>query len=262
MKTFLTIFSQIIFWFWNIAFLLIVYLGILPLVGIALATAVVNGEIETEFLLTLVGTIATPTICTIVGLIFLRKRPLELMRLFYGVEAPLFLLCLLRLFVLRELTPASNLIISTVFVCTIAFFSELIWGYSRNKLGLAWLQAIAHSLMLLVGLYEGLLLLFYAVPAAVVSLVGFFSFEWLKGLWSMVSQSPAILFSWLPMTLLFFGLSCTLFLGMPSALTALYVDSAQRIYRAFSSQYGRKRAFQVGLATISAWLVLFVSFYQ
>ncbi|MGL5877526.1 MAG: TIGR02921 family PEP-CTERM protein, partial [Xenococcaceae cyanobacterium] len=214
------------------------------------------------FLLTLVGTIATPTLCTIVGLVFLRKRPLELMRLFYGVEAPLFLLCLLRLFVLRELTPASNLILSTVFVCTIAFFSEVVWGYSRSKVSLAWLQAIAHSLMLLVGLYEGLLLLFYAVPAAVVSLVGFFSFEWLKGLWSMVSQSPGIFFSWLPLTLLFFGLSCTLFLGMPSALTALYVHSAQRIYRAFSYQHGRKRALQVGLATISAWLVLFVSFYQ
>jgi putative PEP-CTERM system integral membrane protein len=269
MKSFLTIFSQTIFWFWNIAFLLIVYAGIMPYVGFSLAAAVTNGEIEVEFLLTLIATIATPTICTIIGWKFLRKRPLELMRLFYGVEAPLLLLCVLRLFVLRELTPASNLILITVAVCTIAFLGEVIYGYSQNRKTVAWMQAIAHSLMVLVGLYEGLLLLFYAVPFASVCLFGlvailieFFSFRWLEGLWWSIVHNPIFLFTWLPLSFIFFCLSCALFLGMPSTLTALYIQSSRRIFKNFSSQYGRKRSTQVFLAVVSAWLVLFIAFYQ
>ena len=85
---------------------------------------------------------------------------LILMRLFYGVEAPLFLLCLIRLFVLRELTPASTQILGTVVVCVATFFLELLYGYATRHRPRAWLQMLAHSLMLLVGLYLGAVLMF------------------------------------------------------------------------------------------------------
>lgn len=249
-----------IFWIWNLTFLTIVYLGILPIVGIPLIEATFTGLIPVEFFLTLVGLIAVPTACTVVGAWRLRERPLELMRLFYGVEAPLFLLCLIRLFLLRELTPASNLILGTVVVCILAFSLELLRGYADSKKVLASLQLICHSFMLLVGVYVGVLLLFYAVPAAAALLQEFFKFGWLEALWWSLKYDGLTLLWWLPIFLVLFGFSSTLFLAMPSALAALYIHSGYRILRAFGSQYGRNRAIVGAIASLTAWVVVFASF--
>ena len=119
---------QTIFWLWNLTFLSIVYLGILPLLAGSLIVATIDGIIPLEFCLTMAATIAVPTVCTFIGS-RLRKQPLQLMRLFYGVEAPLFLLCLIRLFLLRELTPASSQIIATIVLCIAAFLVEILYGY-------------------------------------------------------------------------------------------------------------------------------------
>jgi putative PEP-CTERM system integral membrane protein len=240
-----------IFWLWNVTFLYIVYGAVLPFIGILLIPGVLAGEIETEFLLALLGMVAVPTICTWIGVWKFRQRPLELMRLFYGIEAPFFLLFIIRLFVLRELTPASNLVLGTAIACFCAFFVELLWGYqgqqTNPKLRLfSWVQVAAHSLMLLVGLYVGVLLLFYAVPSAAVLIVGFFSFTWVQ----------YIVFA--PVFLIFFFVTGTLFLAMPSALAALYVHSGQRILRAFSSQYGRNLTATISLGVITAWIALFM----
>jgi putative PEP-CTERM system integral membrane protein len=251
-----------IFWLWNLAFLTVVWMGILPVVGVPLIEATFAGEIPFEFFLTLVALIAVPTICTGLGAWRFRKQPRELMRLFYGVEAPLFLLCLLRLFLLRELTPASGLILGTVAVSILAFGMELFRGYVENKPAIAWLQAATHTLMLLVGIYAGVLLLFYAVPLAAVLLQQFFSFQWVEPLWWAIRHDGLTAFWWVPIFLILFGFTSTLFLAMPSALAALYIHSGQRILRTFAGQYGRIRATQVALAVVSAWLVLFLSFGQ
>lgn len=283
MKTALHDLFKLIFWLWNLVFLGVVYLGILPWIGIPLILATISGQIELEFSLTLFGLIAVPTFSTLLGLWKFRKNSLDLLRLFYGIEAPLFLLLTLRFFVLRELTPASSLILGTMLLSIGAFFVELGWGYlgnrnHRNSSQLAFLQLAAHSLMLFVGLYAGLLLLYYAVPTAVVLLQGllysivsaavflfqeFFSFAWVQNLGSLLIYgllegiSNLII---LAIGLLLFGGTATLFLGMPSALTALYIYSGQRILRAFSSQYGRQRTALVSLGIITIWMTLFISF--
>jgi putative PEP-CTERM system integral membrane protein len=259
LKTLLHTTSHAIFWLWNLTFLLVVYFGILPLIGGDLVVAILSGEIEPEFLLPLVGLIAVPTVCTLIGWWRLRRQPLELMRLFYGVEAPLFALCLVRLFLLRELTPASTLILGTAVACMLAFFLEVLHGYAEREQKLAWLQLFAHSLMLLVGVFTGLLLLFYALPTAAVLVRQFFSFDWVYELWSILQYDPSFAV-WGVLALLLYGFSCTLFLGMPSALAALYVQSGYRIINKFASQYGKKTTFQGTVAVISVWMILFISF--
>lgn len=107
MKSALRLLFQSIFWLWNLTFLVVVYLGILPIVGIPLIAATFSGQVPLDFCLSLVALIAIPTASTIIGW-RMRRDPVKLMRLFYGVEAPFFLLCLLRLFVIREVTPASS----------------------------------------------------------------------------------------------------------------------------------------------------------
>ncbi|WP_026785919.1 TIGR02921 family PEP-CTERM protein [Planktothrix rubescens] len=262
-KTLHTLFG-LIFWLWNITFLTVVYIWILPFLAIFLVLATFAGEIELEFTLTILALIAIPTVCVIIANRHFRQRPVELIRLFYGVEAPLFLFCLVRLFILREMTPASRFVLSTILICITAFFIELVWGYlgqKEHKISriLSGIQLAVHSLMLLVGFYLGIILLYYAVPAAVVMLRQFFSFQWLEYLWWDLTHN--FLLGFAVMTILCAG-TATLFLGMPSALVALYVHSGQRILGKFSAQYGRTRTVQISLGVVTLWTVLLISFLR
>lgn len=253
---------KLIFWVWNATFLGIVYLWILPFVAVFLVTATLRGEIDLEFTLTVLALIGVPSVSTFIAGRYFRQRPVELIRLFYGVEAPLFLFCLVRLFIFRELTPASRLVLSTILICIAAFFVELLWGYlghKHNKLSrfLSGIQLATHSLMLFTGFYVGVFLFYYAVPLAVILLRGFFSFEWLTELsWSLTHD---FLLSFLILTIFFAG-TATLFLGMPSAFVALYIHSGQRILRNFSAQYGRIRTAQISLGVVTLWIVLLINF--
>ena len=248
-----------IFWLWNLTFLLVVYTGILPVIAPPLITSTFTGQIPIEFFFTFVGIIAVPSICILIGALRFSNQPVQLMRLFYGVEAPLFLLLLIRLFLLRELTPASALIIGTVVVCIAAFCIELLYGYAYRHRAAAWLQMTAHSLMLLVGLYIGAVLMFYAVPTLAVLLREFFSFKWVGWLPYLFTLDAI----WaIPALLVLFVFTSTLFVAMPSALAALYVLSGRQMLRAFGSQYGRNRALVGAGAVVTAWIVIFISLQQ
>lgn len=258
MKKFVNILSHLIFWGWNLTFITLVYLGILPYIGIELLQAIFNGEIQAEFLIPMLGLLVIPVISTLIGAIFLLKRPLELLRLFYGVEAPLILLSIIRLFGLRELTPPSLFVLCTFVVCIFAFSIEIFKGYQQQRSVLAWGQMLAHSLMPIVGLYVGILTLFFAIPTAGWMFAAFFSFGWLRDLISMLQYSPGSTIFWGLVFMFFFASSLTLFLGIPSVFTALYLKSAGIISKAFASQYGKNRAIQVFLGVLTAWIVIFV----
>ncbi|NER38735.1 MAG: TIGR02921 family PEP-CTERM protein [Oscillatoria sp. SIO1A7] len=262
MKTILYGLFQAIFWIWNLTFLVFVYLGILPYVGIPLIWATFDGLIPFQFFLTFAGLIAVPSICTLLALRKLRENPAQLVRLFYGVEAPLFLLLSIRLFVLRELTPASGFLIGTVLLCIFTFGLELFYGYAQNNRAIARWQLLAHSLILLIGIYGGCVLLFYTIPTSLVFLVAFFSFEWLRPLLQMLTSDPSLLFSWLPITFFLFALTSSLFLVMPFAVIGFYISSGRKIWRAFAAQFGRNKAWLGSVATATAWLLVFLSLQQ
>lgn len=286
---------HIIFWSWNLTFLSIVYLGILPIIAGPLIMATIDGLIPLEFALTMAATIAVPTVCTVIGASRFSKQPLQLMRWFYGVEAPLFLLCLVRLFLLRELTPASSLIIGTIALCIGAFFVEMLYGYlgrrenventsdaqsSHNQqphflswLGekrSAWLQLGCHSLMLVVGIWAATLLMYYALPVGLFTVYGFFTlvieffkFTWVSSfldtfkyggwLWGLI---------WIPLSFILFGLSCSLFVVMPSLYGFLYIHSGRKIWQNFAAQYGKNQAIIGSLGVIAAWLAIFAALQQ
>ncbi|MEG4115268.1 MULTISPECIES: TIGR02921 family PEP-CTERM protein [unclassified Microcoleus] len=286
---------QAIFWIWNLTFLSIVYLGILPIIGGPLIKATIDGTIPLEFSLTMAATIAVPTVCTVIGARRFSKQPLQLMRWFYGVEAPLFLLCLLRLFLLRELTPASSQIIATIALCIAAFSVEMLYGYlgkrenvqnifdsqnSHNKqprifrlIGekrSAWLQLGCHSLMVVVGTWAATLLLYYAVPVALYTLYGllfvviqFFKFTWVSQFLEMFKYGAwASALIWIPLSFILFGLTCSLFVVMPSLYGFLYIHSGRKIWQSFAAQYGKNKALIGSLGVIAAWLAIFSALQQ
>ncbi len=253
-----------IFWFCNITFLLVFFVGILPEnASHILKAALSNSPSERELFITLAVPTVISIICTVLGLWRLRKQPLQLIHLFYGVEAPLFLLCILFFFLrqvlrlrLPELTPASALILGTVVVCIVAFYLELLYGYAKRHQEIAWLQMIAHSLMPGVGVYLGLLLLFYAAPAAVFLLFYFFQFQWVRE-FSYIWTSGKW---WMPVSFMLFCVSVVLSLFMPWILASYYIQSGQRILLAFAAEYGRNRTVIASGAVVTAWMILCLSF--
>jgi len=261
---------QAIFWGWNLIFLSIVGFGITPFIGIALIIAAFEGTVSFDFALTFLALVAVPTACTIYGAKYLRNQPKELMRWFYGVEAPLVTWCLVRLFIIRELTFASTLILGTLLVCVVAFAIEVLGGYQAERKIFSWVQMITHTLMLFTGIYLGTVLLFYAIPVAGYILAGlfgfviwFFSFDWIGGLWQSSSFGDWLFFSiWGLLSFVLFCFSITLFVGMPFVLTNLYINSGKKILRAFSQQHGKQKAVLLGISVVGTWLIMFNLFNQ
>jgi putative PEP-CTERM system integral membrane protein len=267
MKTLLNKIFHAIFWIANITFLLVACVGIWPEYWAKrnLLKDTLDGQMEGQWLTTLVSLIAISTIFTVLGLRRLRKQPLQLIRLFYGVEAPLSILCLSRLFFgyglrfrLPEFTPTSALMLGTLAICIVAFYLEVMYGYAERHRAIAWLQMIVHSLMPGIGIYVGVLLLFYAVPTAAFLAIAFFKFQWVGYFWEMWSWNGWRW--WYPVAFLLFWFSTILFIFMPSILASYYIQSGHRILSAFASQYGRTRAVVCSVAVVTAWALVCISF--
>lgn len=283
LKTIKLLLSRIIqpvFWSWNLIFISVVYFGLLPYIGIPLIEATLDGDIAFDFCLAFITLITVPVACSYIGARYLRTQPQKLMRWFYGVEAPIFVWCLVRLFLIRELTLASTLVLGTLLLCIFAYGAEVLdvfKDYQHHKL-FSGLQIIVHALILLMGLYGGLVLLFYVVPAACSLIVGiiavtivgiksfilwFFAFKWIAEFWHNLIHGRFIFWTlWGFLATVFFGFTSTLFLGMPFAIIALYVNSGRRVFQAFAQQYSQKLATIAVVAVISSWLIVLHSFNQ
>ncbi|MGD1860358.1 MAG: TIGR02921 family PEP-CTERM protein [Leptolyngbyaceae cyanobacterium] len=245
-----------IFWGWNGLFLMVVYLGFLPFIGVPLIAAMAAGEVPFPFVVPLMAFLAVPPVCTVVGLIRFRKHADKLMRLFYSVEAPIMALSIFRMFVLRELTSASTLMVVAGAIAIATITLELLFGYSAYNKGLARFQMAAQTVVLLAGLYVGGVLLFYTVPLVWILLGAFLRFEWVGAIiqelsWSWQLYQPQGLLDFIEFIVFgsfqsllvlgifaLFAFSATLFVGLPYALVIMFSQSWARIRYAFGQQFG------------------------
>ncbi|MGB3669144.1 MAG: TIGR02921 family PEP-CTERM protein [Phormidesmis sp.] len=267
MKKIIAALSHLVFWTWNLVFIGIVDLWLLPEFGLDLLLDTRTGLVEPTFTLSMLILLLVPPICTILGFWRLRNRPTALLRLFYGVEAPLFTLCLLRLFLLRELTPATAFALGLVVFSIFMFAIELLAGYAAHNEKLSWVQMVGHSLILLIGGYAGCLLLLYTVPALVWTVVGFFRWlgylftegsfsDFFSGLWFMLTHPIDGL---LGLAFSFLSISGLLvFISMPYAFVHFYVQAWERIYHAFSRQHGVQNSWKITGVSVAISCALFV----
>ena len=256
---------HLVFWLWNLLGLLIAYVWIVPEIGVSLVKDTLAGLAPFDFVVTLGVLISVPTACTIIGFWKLRKLPLQLIRLFYCIEAPLFLLGLLRLFLIRERTAVSTWMIGTFLVAIVAFTIDLLYSHIRQQRIMAWFHLLTHTLMFLTGLYVGTLLLFYIIPAGFLLLRGFFRFHWVVTLFQALTDvlrhgNLSALF-WMSVWLTFAGLTIVLFLSLPSAFVSFYTFSGYRQWQIFAARYGKRTTWLGAIAAIVLWIAL-TALYQ
>jgi len=251
---------HLIFWGWNFLFFVITYLGILPSTIGPLIEFTIAGVTPPEFLFTLSIIAVSPALCTILGL---KKRhdPGYLMRLFFGFQIPIFFLFTIRLFVIRERTSGSTLVLLTLFVSIVAYGAQLLpqswlenkrlsqWQWSK------WIKLFFCTIMVMTGLYFGFVLLFYAIPGAVNFILGFLKFEWLKQLFDLVFSG---VFWLLPFMFIFFGLSFALFVVWPVVLVYLYLSSGYQALCFLADRSGMKLVLIYSLSVFIVWAGIFV----
>jgi putative PEP-CTERM system integral membrane protein len=156
---------NIFFWIFNASLLLVIYIGFLPFIGLAFMSDTAAGQVPFNFLVTFIGLVGVPTTCTIAGFRpKLKRASLSLFQVFYGIEAPLLLLCILRFFVLRDLTPASSFLLITGLVGTIATIHWLVKGRDPNGQANLW-HLTGLSLFLFTSLYGVAITLFFVIPS-------------------------------------------------------------------------------------------------
>ncbi|MCK6552452.1 hypothetical protein L6R52_41875, partial [Myxococcota bacterium] len=191
--------AGLVFWGWNGLFLLVTLVGLLPIHLASLLAAGLDGEVPLELALCTLALITLPVVASAAGLTSLRHRPRLLFGLFYGVEAPLFLVLLVRIFFLRELTIATGYVLVVASLAAVAFAVRIAeahradpWtralapsvragrfaaapGTTPDSIASALLRLLAGVVCLAVGLWAGLLVAFWAVPAGAELAVAFFS---------------------------------------------------------------------------------------
>lgn len=242
-------FFSLFFWLFNLTLLLIAYVGLLPFIGTGLIADALKGELPFDFLLFLIGLVGVPTTVTIISLnnSTAQKRAIPLTKLFYGVEVPMLAVCMLRFFWLRELTPSSILILATGFIAVAAYLHQLIYNNPTGK-G-AWLQLVCHSLMLVTGLYVGLLALFYVLPISAAILYG-------------ISHTPVETI----FIVIFYGLflfPIPIILAAiatgPFGITSVYFQAWRQNLNDFGWRYGKNKAWGVTISVLLVWVFLLVA---
>jgi len=250
-----------LFFSWNFIFIAVVFAGLLPHHLLDILLEIFDGLIPLNFAISAALLCAIPVLATTVGILFLRRDSARLLRLFYGIEAPLMLAALARLFLLRELPPAMVMLVVVLALCLITYGYELLHGgTAKAETGrlAAWALFAGGSLGLLGGVYVATVLLFYAVPLGVQTVKVFIEFEWLSALWRLWHHSHGREVVIVPLAMLLLFYSATLLVALPAVMLGLYVGLFRRASRMIAARSGWPLAAIAAVAFMAAQAALFV----
>lgn len=251
---------NIFFGIFNASLLLIAYIGLLPFLGTALIADTLAGQVPFDFFIPFVGLVGAPTTCSVISVLPKQRRGISLFQLFYGVEAPLLVLCAVRFFWLRDLTPATTLLLLTGLVGIVTYTHWLL--HHRNaavidgleareadapdrepdSVWLTGLHLAGLSLLLLLALYAAAIIAFY-IPPFVVTVIP--------------ALPVAIIYSLilLPITILFTGLFTA-----PLGAAWVCFRAWWQTWRTLSQQRVWATALTAGI--VGGWLALFLMLHQ
>jgi putative PEP-CTERM system integral membrane protein len=167
------------FWVSNITLLLILCVGYLPSMGMALARDSFAGNVPIDLMMPLVGLVGVPITTAIAGRKQQQQRQqqqkvsLSLFELFYALEAPILAVCAIRLFLLRDLTPATTFLLVSGLLGWLGscyWFWQQRQAESTNEHRGDLFSLVGLSLFLLVSLYVAAIALFFLLPVGIWSI--------------------------------------------------------------------------------------------
>jgi putative PEP-CTERM system integral membrane protein len=250
----------IYFWLFNLALLFLGYLGLLPFVGTAFIMDALAGELPLDFFLPLIGLVAVPTTSAIMGRLPAYRQPISLIQVFYGVEAPLLILCVIRFMGLRQLNPAVSLVLITGCLAIGSYLYRLIKGDSQDSI-VSWMQLACQGLMLVVACYLGALTLIYAIPLVCGFFVLLGSIFTSSLGWVALGQSLSFLILYaFPIALVLVVLIAIA--TTPFGLIILYLKSWRSHFNYFASRYGGVTAVVGTTGVIFGWICLLLALQQ
>lgn len=172
------IFSYLIFWGWNFIFLIL----LLNCIALLVETVknVITGFTPLSYSICVLFFLLIPVVSIILGFTLLKNNPKKLLKFFYGVELPLWILFLLKFTLFRELTVASSHIFLVLFFGLIGYIIELFSLESKLPLWYKYLHKLFLSFLLFIGITIFLVGMFYSFPIIINFLIELFSFEWIS----------------------------------------------------------------------------------
>ncbi len=247
---------HLVFWGWNLLFLSVAAFGIAPQLGEFVLDNTLRGAVPWSFTTSFLALLLIPPASIVVG-IFWRRRPDRMIRFFYGIEAPLFVLCLVRLVLLKQLH-AGLILLAAGFVVMIAFYAAHLVGRDvPHRRGWAAAQLAGTTLVLTAGLYFALLLAFYLIPLAWWIVREAFAFEWLAAIVDFFLLDESFIADlyrnllWLAFTALFW-VSAVLVLAVPVALPWFYIETWRLRFGGYREVLGHRRSVALSVAVLAA----------
>lgn len=232
--------GHVLFWCWNLLFLSILWMGFGPVILLELVVASLGGVVPLSF--AIFGTILVllPAASMLVGFLRLRDDPGRLLSLLYGVQFPLMVLCLLRIFAIQQLTWATGLALAAIAVGALGLLRTLLHGFEERHPAATWLRLVAQSVYLVVGLW-------WAIVSGIYGL-GFFAGITTKllagignltlGAWSGVSLEGLLFLLWLLPWVTFMALTVVMLAIFPVALVGISIRSWSVVARASHRRLG------------------------
>ncbi|MBK8012238.1 MAG: TIGR02921 family PEP-CTERM protein [Deltaproteobacteria bacterium] len=236
--------SHLLFWGWNTLFIAFAFCGLLPLLLLELIQDAFNGSVSFDFAITACLLMIIPLVASVMG-IGLIRAPEKLRRLFFGVEAPIVLLLLFRLFLIRQLNPATLFLLVAFVVGASAYACGLYWT-ARDATGRSlWIRLVAETVCLWLGLYITIFVAIYVIPLAAHLGLEFFRFGWIASLLESIGQIR-LEDAWVLLVRILgaflFSFSVVVFLTLPATWIVLYPRQWRETFTAAGVAFGRGRA--------------------
>ena len=162
--------AHAIFWSWNLVFLAFTLFGIGPTALAATARAADNLDIPFGFIAYAAVLLATPVVSVILAARVFgsrRKDPEELFRFFFTFEAPLVVLCVVRLFLIHEMNAALAYVFGLLLLSIAVSLYSAFVGLGNETPQRLRIRLVVETMALCVTCYLAACLAFYAVPAFV-----------------------------------------------------------------------------------------------
>lgn len=237
------IITHLLFWSWNLMYLLVVLAGIINTdVLTSIFNDVISGDMPISVFIYCFLLFIMPIVSMIIAARYLLSDDTKILRWLVCIQFPVMFLLILRLSGFNELTWGNT---HLIFVAMLGILTVLFYVLDEPRfLNPKWkeLKLIGLTSVLLLVTYVCVLLLLVIFPLLVIFIKAFFSFVWLTDFFRWGSIGFEIIFG------IFFVVSALLFVVYPFYAFSTYLLTFTKSFKKFRNENSQIAWVTVGLA--------------